>query len=299
MAMHNPEGRANYEPNCWGADRGAARGSRQGLHHLRRRRDAVPRCGFGPKSFADHYSQARQFFISQTPIEQKHIGDALVFELSKCERPDIRSRIVSHLLNVDATLAARVAEGLRLDLPEPAQAAKPTMTGLPVSEPLSILKHSTSFEGRKLGILVTDGADALLVKSLIKAVHKAKALYEIVAPHIGGAILSDGSTLVAAQKIEGGPSVLYDAVAIVASDAGGGALAMDSAARDFVSDAFAHCKFMGYTHSASTLLQRAGIAENLDGGCITLASEADATFLIKTCAKLRYWSRELAVDLDA
>ena len=47
------------------------------------------------ETFADHYSQARQFFASQQPIEQKHIGDALVFELSKVDRVDIRARAVS------------------------------------------------------------------------------------------------------------------------------------------------------------------------------------------------------------
>jgi len=30
-----------------------------------------------------------------------------VFELSKCERPDVRSRVVSHLLNIDVALATR------------------------------------------------------------------------------------------------------------------------------------------------------------------------------------------------
>ena len=67
-----------------------------------------------PASFSDHYSQARQFFISQAPIEQKHIGDALVFELSKCERIDIREKMVGHLLNIDETLAKVVATGLGL-----------------------------------------------------------------------------------------------------------------------------------------------------------------------------------------
>ena len=29
------------------------------------------------ESFADHYSQARQFYVSQTLVEQQHIADAL------------------------------------------------------------------------------------------------------------------------------------------------------------------------------------------------------------------------------
>ena len=29
-----------------------------------------------PEKFADHYTQARLFFESQTPVEQDHIADA-------------------------------------------------------------------------------------------------------------------------------------------------------------------------------------------------------------------------------
>ena len=41
------------------------------------------------QTFADHYSQARLFFRSQTDIEQAHIANALVFELSKVVLPDM------------------------------------------------------------------------------------------------------------------------------------------------------------------------------------------------------------------
>jgi catalase len=116
MAMRNPKGRANYEPNSWGATQGGPREDPvRGFSSFADVADG-PKQRVRSESFADHYSQARQFLISQTPIEQKHIGDALVFELSKVERPDIRARTVSHLLNVDADLAARVADGLGIAL---------------------------------------------------------------------------------------------------------------------------------------------------------------------------------------
>src|SRR5699024_6281483 len=107
-------------------------------------------------------SQARQFYISQTEVEQSHIIDAFVFELSKVRTPPIRARIVSHLRNIDAGLAEGVAGGLRIEpLPEPAQAARPTREDLPRSAPLSILLNSPGrFTGRKLGVLVSDGADS-------------------------------------------------------------------------------------------------------------------------------------------
>ena len=53
--------------------------------------------------------------MSQDPVEQKHIGDAFVFELSKVETLEIRERMVANLRNVDEDLAATVADGLGLD----------------------------------------------------------------------------------------------------------------------------------------------------------------------------------------
>ena len=66
------------------------------------------------ESFADHYSQARQFYRSQTEPEQAHIASALVFELSKVDTPAVRERMVGHLCMIDDDLAARVADGLGL-----------------------------------------------------------------------------------------------------------------------------------------------------------------------------------------
>ena len=99
MAMHNPKGRANYEPNSWGAA-GGPRESTRGYRSFEEHIDA-PKVRQRSETFADHYSQARQFFISQTAVEQTHIVNALVFELSKCEEVVIRTRMVSHLLNID------------------------------------------------------------------------------------------------------------------------------------------------------------------------------------------------------
>ncbi|MBC6981713.1 catalase [Caulobacter sp. 17J80-11] len=299
MAMRNPVGRANYEPNSWGEQGGPREDPERGFHSFAAE-ERGPKTRRRPESFADHYSQARQFFVSQTPIERKHIGDALTFELSKVERPDIRSRVVSHLLHVDRTLARTVADGLGLDMPEPAKAARPVVDDLPPSDALSIVKRGPQrFEGRKLGILLTEGADAGLFNALVAAVEAEKAVYEVIAPKIGGVVLSDGAKVPADQKIDGGPSVLYDAVAIVASPAGATLLAGDSAAKDFATDAFAHCKFIAYSAEVMVLFEKAGLADDIDAGCIALGGPKDAAAFLKACAPLRFWDREPKVDLDA
>jgi catalase len=300
MAMMNPKGRANYEPNSWGAQGGPRENPARGFTSFVEEAEG-PKHRVRSETFADHYSQARQFFISQTPPEQAHLANALVFELSKVERVDIRARLVSHLLNIDDGLANKVADGLGLEeMPEAAEAAREPITDLPPSDPLSIAKrYPGSFKGRKLGVLLTDGADAVLFAALMAACQKEGANLEVVAPKIGGALLSDGQRVPAKQKIDGGPSVLYDAVALLVSEESAALLSKDAPTKDFISDAFAHCKFIGYSAEAQPLLAMAGVADKLDEGFLALSGERDAAKFIKLCRDLRLWSREAGVDADA
>jgi len=57
--------------------------------------------------------------------------------------------------------------------------------------------------------------------------EEAKVTVELVAPAVGGVEASDGHRVPADQKIDGGPSVLYDAVIVLAARDGAEALAFD------------------------------------------------------------------------
>ncbi|WP_182356992.1 catalase [Komagataeibacter europaeus] len=294
MAMHNPKGRANYEPNSWSQPAG---GPRESVNGYRSYPDMVSgqKVRQRSESFADHYSQARQFFISQTPVEQTHIRDAFVFELSKVETPAIRARMVSHLLHVDQELAKGVAKGLGLSpLPAPAPAARPVVEGLEPSPALSILKNGpNSFAGRKLGIVVTDGVDAALLAALRDAAEDAGATVELIAPTVGGLKDSAGHDLTAQQKINGGPSVLYDAVALLPTVEGANVLRHEATMRDFISDAFAHAKFIAHNDAAEIVLAAAGLHPKArDRGVIAVHGAKDAAGFIQTCGALRLWERE-------
>jgi len=293
MAMHNPKGRANYEPNSWGKDGGPRENPDKGFQSYPEELEGA-KGRYRSETFADHYSQARQFYLSQTPVEQGHIADAFVFELSKVQTLAIRERMVSHLLNVDEDLATQVAKGLRLkSMPKPADAARPTIADLKVSEKLSIvLNGPASFKGRKLGALVTDGVDIDLVTALKRAIETEGAQIEFIAPQVGGVEASDGSWIEADEKIDGGPSLLYDAVVILASKDGASQLAKLPPARDFVADAFAHCKFIGFTEEVQPLLEKAGIRADLDDGCKQLSKKSDGKAFVEMCRGLRFWDRE-------
>ncbi|TBZ45078.1 catalase [Rhizobium leguminosarum] len=297
MAMRNPVGRVNYQPNSW--NQGPRESPVQGYRHFPAEEQG-PKVRLRPESFADHYSQARQFYISQTPPEQRHMAAALIFELSKVETPVIRERMVSHLMNIDETLASKVGQALGFkSMPKPADAAMPTRQDLEPSPALSIVERGPKrFEGRKLGILVSDGTDAAIFKALLAAITEQKATFEVIAPKIGGVTLSDGNWIEAHQMIDGGPSVLYDAVALLPSAEGTGELLNEATARDFVADAFVHCKFIGYVETALLLMQKAGIADALDEGVIALGAAKDVTAFIQALGKLRVWGREPSVKLN-
>ncbi|HYI41578.1 MAG TPA: catalase [Allosphingosinicella sp.] len=298
MAMTNPKGRVNYEPNSWGENAGPRENPEIGHTSFAAPVEGVKQ-RVRSETFADHYSQARQFYVSQQKIEQKHIGDALVFELSKVDRVDIRARSVSHLRNIDEDLAATVADGLGMALPKAAVAAKPTLD-LPPSAKLSIIANGPdSFKGRKMGLLLTDGSDSELFNALTKALDRAGAVWEVIAPKIGGVVLSDGTAVAAKHKIDGGPSVLFDAVAILPSSEGAALLAGDAAAKDFVSDAYGHCKYIGHNSEAKALFAEARVPPELDEGFVALKKAGNAKAFVATCARLRYWPREMEVDLDA
>lgn len=294
MALVNPKSRVNYEPNSWeGSEAGPREDPRVGFQ-------SYPGVEEGTKlrvraeSFADHYSQARQFYVSQTPIEQAHIADSFIFELSKVERPDIRERMVAHLQNVDSEFAEKVSKGLGLQkMPKRTESAKATRTDLEPSPALSILLNGPpTFEGRKVGALVTDGIDSDLVAALEKACDKEGATLEFIAPTIAGVRSSDGSWIEANQKIGGGHSVLYDAVALLISEEGATLLANEPAARDFVADAFAHQKFVAYSEAAKPLLIKEVGADKLDDGFIGVKAGKDISKFIQECRKLRFWERQ-------
>jgi catalase len=293
MAMVNPRSRVNYEPNSWGGEFGGPRESPERGFNSYPSEEAGPKARSRPDTFNDHYSQARQFYISQTKLEQEHIAAAFTFELSKVETPAIRSRMVSHLLNVDKGLAERLAKGLRLQtMPNRAEAARPPRTDLKASPALSIMLNGPdSFEGRKIGLLVSDGVDADQVREFGRVIEEEGAVLEVVAPQIGGVKASDGSWIEAHQAISGAPSVLFDAVALLISEKGADQLIDNPPTRDFISDAFAHSKFVAYSGPALALLKAIIGEQKLDGGFMEISTAGDVAPFVKRCRGLRFWER--------
>src|SRR5687768_2106722 len=125
-------GKANYEPNTTGG--GCPMQATRAAGGF----VSFPEPAQGTKvrgrteKFHDHFSQAALFFNSQSDPEKDHMVEALRFELGKVERPQIRERMIGMLNRVDATLAARVAEGL--GMPANPEVALPLNRSIPGGE---------------------------------------------------------------------------------------------------------------------------------------------------------------------
>jgi catalase len=267
MQTRVPKGRANYEPNTLneaGEDSGPRADPETGFTSFREngeRNDPTEKVRVRAELFADHYSQAALFFRSQTDSEQAHIASALVFELSKVSLEHVRLRVLSRLRNVDETLAKRVADGLAMDLPEKAPAARKPVDMKP-SDALSIQKQAkNTFEGRKVGILFAEGSDKASIDSLKAGIEKAGGAVFLVAPKVGG-IAVKGGTLKADGQLDGSPSVMFDAVASVLMPEAAAKLAQQGAAVQWFMDAYGHCKTIAHCPGTQVILDKAGVAKD-------------------------------------
>ncbi|HWK35924.1 catalase [Sphingomonas sp.] len=283
-----PTGRANYEPNSL-AEAGESGGPRAcpetGFTTFTandERNDPTEKLRVRAELFADHYSQPRLFYRSQTDNEQAHIASALVFELSKVQLDHVRARVVSRLRNVDEDLARRVAAGLAIDLPEKAKAARAPIDMTP-SDALSIQKQAQpTLKGRKVAILFAEGSDKAAIDTLKGEIEKGGGSVFLVAPKVGG-IKVKGGTLKADGQLAGSPSVLFDAVASILMPDQAAKLAGDGAAVQWFMDAFGHCKTIAHCQGTQVLLDKANVTP--DDGVVPVED------FMKAGVK-RHWARE-------
>ena len=291
MQTQVPKGRANYEPNSL-HEVGEAPGPRAQPEGFRTYPSSVEdgsKLRVRAELFADHYSQARLFYRSQSEVEQEHLIAGVVFELSKVQLNHVRVRVLSHLRVIDEDLAKQAAKGLGLDLPPAATPARQPLD-MPPSKALSILGQKAPIAGRMLGVFLTDGADKDLLDMLLASAKESGVSVKIIAPRVGGVTLSDGSHQPADEKVDGAPSVLFDAVALLMTQEQALKLCTNKAAVDFVSDAYGHLKAIGHDGEAKPLLDRAGASA--DKGVFVIKKGED---LISKVAS-RFWERRHQVD---
>ncbi len=287
--MEVPKGRVAYEPNSL-----APEAPREcPMSGFRTPPEAVDgkKLRKRAETFADHYSQARMFFHSMTPPEQNHIASAIAFELAMVEIKAIRCRMLGHLRNIDTALHDTVAAALGMEGQTETVTPAIPPRDLPTSAALSLIANDAmTLKGRKAGILLTDGFDSALLATIQTALKKEKAAVALIAPKIGGATSEDGVLQEVDFSLSGGPSVFFDTVILLVSDAAVAELVEESAAVNWVRDAYGHLKVIGHVSAAQPLLDAASIV--VDDGVLPVSDRKTVAAYISTAKSGRRWDRE-------
>ena len=285
MQMQVPKTRVLYEPQSLDPTR-PRESVKRGFASFQERLDDGVKGRIRAESFADHYSQPRMFYRSQTATGQAHIASAYAFELGKVDTAHVRTRTLSHLRHIDEDLANRVATALGMELPEPADAAAPVQD-LETSKAVQTIGITPkSLEGRLVGILVAEGSSHSEVEKFEKAAREAGANVKIVAPN-KEVTLDNGTRIQTDERLAGAPSVIFDAIVSIIMHPPAKKLAKDSAALDWFNDAYAHCKAIAYCPATEEhILSKLPIEKD---AFVTPLDDVDG--FIEN-AKTRLWERE-------
>jgi catalase len=287
MQVHT--GRVSYEPNS--LDPNGPRESADRGFHTSARSVTGSSVRVRSEKFADHYSQARLFYRSITKPEQKHLAQALTFELSKLETEAIRLKMLGHLALIDPALGKQVRDGLGVKHTEIEKL-------VPAKEPLDLEptpalrlygKTEDTLAGRKVGVLLGAGFDPELKVSVVAAIEKENAKAAIVASKIQGEVDAKGKLHAPDMALRASPSVLFDAVVVLAGANGDQEFSADPNAVGFLMDAHRHFKAIGWD-GIPKLSGKAGIEEG--PGLVDIGSPSAVKDFIKAAKVGRFWERE-------
>lgn len=317
MRQEINKGRVSYHPNSLGGGCPfQAKISEGGFASFNERIDAH-KIRERSESFADHFSQARLFFNSQTSTEKSHIVRALRFELGKVETTAIRVRMLGLLSQVDRELAEKVAIGLGATVPpiletpinkgvspeneetlkhEPRNAE----SSVESSDALSMIinpTNSPTIASRKVAIICTDGVSEASVMNMKSALIKEDAKGFVIAPHLGSIVTDTGGAIPVNFSLLTTSSVLFDAVYIPHGE-NLNTLSEDDHVLEFLTDAYKHCKVIGADGEAISFLSTLPFASKIsdkDAGIILTTepgTEAFAQDFMTAMASHRIWERE-------
>jgi catalase len=256
-------------------------------------------------SFKDHFSQATLFWNSMSDPEKVHIIKAFHFEVGKVSDVATRQKVVDMFSNVDLDLAVAIAKGVGAKPPKNKIQNKENLR-IQVSKALSMVNTTKdTIKTRKIAILVMPGFDGIELKKVRDALLKKGAKSEVISQFLSPIVSLNGEEVSPDKNFISVSSVLYDAVFIPGGEKSIEALSHQGFAISFITEAFKHCKPIGATSYAISLLkeadpklQEAKMAFDnkvvSDLGVVTSLTASDdfADKLMDAIAQHRHWARE-------
>lgn len=239
-----------------------------------------------PASFDDHFSQARLFYRSLSPVEQEHVAQAYTFELGKCYEENIKIRNLGILANIDAGLVSIVAGGLGLPVPEPTE---------PLSDPelspaLSQVGEEWPVDGRIIALLVDENSDLETVVAVRDKIFDAGMVPLILGPH--GGTIGDGDDAVTVQRTYlTARSIEFDAILLSGDVSRIGEGKLDPRVETLLNEMYRHSKAIGGWGESMSALAAAGIDESALGVVVDADAEGALASLAQLLKTHRVWGR--------
>lgn len=233
-------------------------------------------------SFKDHYSQARLFWNSMTPVEREHIIGAYSFELGRCLHVPVRQQMVDRLARVSKELAEKVAVKVGVTVPD-VEESKVTKS----SPAVSLMNTKFVPKTLKVAVFLAEGFPGKEVDALLKQWRKEGLHVVIVSNNLGEVKSSEGMTYDVDQNFLTGSPLSYEGAYLV------GGTGVDDyfhhQARTFIMNMYNHFKPIGAREESAHLIKEMGI-EGMPGVVMDTDSQFGQKF-IDAMAKQRFWER--------
>jgi len=246
------------------------------------------------ESFGDYFSQARLYYQSLAPYEQKHVVDAYTFELSKVQRLHIREREVKEILaNIDLDLAQKVGKNLGIEVPDTGKSFK--NSSVEKSAKLSFEAFvPEDIKARKIAVLVHDKVNEVNVAAILAWAQAESAVAHILTPTPAPVLSNAQSPLPSNGMQKGEPSVMYDAVVIVDGD-NYDAVKADGVATHYILEAYKHLKPIVFLGDKKALVEDLRLV--MDKGTVVTEDFNSVSTEFKDLIRAhRVWEREMVAE---
>ncbi|EON98254.1 putative catalase 1 protein [Phaeoacremonium minimum UCRPA7] len=253
------KGTVNYWPNRYSVNPPATREEGAYLDYAQKIAGIKQRTK--SKKFKEHFAQAQLFFNSLSPIEQKHVADALSFELDHCEDPVVYERMTQRLTDIDLGLAQTVADMVGGEAPQKASRQNAGQKAKALSQ-FDFPPEKPSIISRRVAIIIADGYDPVSFGAVKTALAAAQATPIVIGPKrneifAAGQSSQKGKGVIPDHHLEGFRSTMVDAIFVPGGKQSIDTLSKNGRALHWIREAFGHLKAIGGTGEAVQLLNTA------------------------------------------
>lgn len=233
-------------------------------------------------AYNDHFSQARLFWNSMSPVEKEHITETFSFHLGKVISKSVRQQSVDMFASVDMEMASQIAKDIGVDPPSGTQ-----VDNTESSPVLSMTNSICSAKTRKVAVIIADGFEDVEVKSVLDAFDQNQVFYEIISDKLGTLTGTNGATLEVNKTFITVHPVLFDSYYIVGGSTDN-QMKFDKCVMEFIHLAYKHYKPIGIASTANSYIES---IKSLSGVVLSTDSSNFIDEFIAAIAKGRFWDR--------